>query len=54
MGFIKSTGDANVLNLKGQKFGDKYIKAISAGIKEAKTIDNCQFSNNRITDEGLR
>jgi hypothetical protein len=54
MGFIKSTGDANVLNLKGQKFGDKYIKAISAGIKEAKIIDNCQFSNNRITDEGLR
>jgi hypothetical protein len=33
MGFIKNNGDSNVLNLKGQKFGDKYIAAISAGIK---------------------
>lgn len=39
--------------MKGQKFGDKYIKAISAGLKETKMVESCQFSNNRLTDEGF-
>lgn len=53
MGFIKTSGDSNILNLKGQKFGDKYIKAICAGLKETKMVESCQFSNNRLTDQGF-
>ena len=32
MGLVKSNGDPSVLNIKGQKFGDKYIEAISIGL----------------------
>ena len=53
MGFIKNNGDASTVNLKGQKFGDKYIKAISAGLKETKMVESYQFSNNRLTDAGF-
>ena len=41
------------MNLKGHKLGDQYIKAISAGLKDAKLIENCEFSNNRLTDTGF-
>jgi hypothetical protein len=33
IGFIKSKGDSSILNIKGHKFGDKYIKAMSIGLK---------------------
>ena len=39
--------------MKGHKLGDRYIKAISAGLRDAKLIENCEFSNNRLTDAGF-
>ena len=34
MGLVKgSNSDASILNIKGHKFGDKYIEAISTGLK---------------------
>lgn len=42
-----------MISVKGQKFGDKYVKAISAGLKESKMIESCEFSNNRLTDAGF-
>ena len=53
MGLVKSNGDPSVLNIKGQKFGDKYIEAISTGLREAKLVEKCQLSNNRMTDQGF-
>lgn len=38
MGLVKSKGEFSVMNVKGQKFGDKYVKALSAGLKESKLI----------------
>lgn len=33
MGLVKNKGQPSIINIKGQKFGDKYIKAMSAGLK---------------------
>lgn len=33
MGLVKDQGDNSILSIAGQKFGDKYISAISAGLK---------------------
>ena len=41
------------MDLNGQKLGDKYIKIISAGLKDAKLIESYEFANNRLTDEGF-
>jgi hypothetical protein len=38
MGIVKFQGDANVLNLNNYSLGDKYIIALSAGLKKAKAI----------------
>lgn len=53
MGLVKNRGEVSVMNVNGQKFGDKYVKALSAGLKESKLIESCQFSGNRLTDSGF-
>jgi hypothetical protein len=53
MGLVKNRGEESVLNVKGQKFGDKYLKAVAAGLRECKLVESCEFSSNRITTRGF-
>ena len=38
MGLVKFQGDSNILNAKNYNLGDKYIIAMSSGLKKAKMI----------------
>ena len=53
MGLIKFQGDQNILNLNNYILGDKYIISLAAGLKNAKLIEKCYLSNNRITNKGM-
>ena len=50
---IKFQGENNILNLNNYNLGDKYIIAMSAGLKKAKLIEKCYLSFNRITNKGF-
>jgi hypothetical protein len=53
LGLVKSRGEANILNLTNYNLGDRYIIALAAGLKNAKSIERCLLGANRITDLGL-
>ena len=53
LGLIKYKGDPSILNLTKYNLGDKYISAMSAGLKQAKFIEKCFISFNRITNKGM-
>jgi hypothetical protein len=53
MGLVKCKGEPNILNLTNYNLGDRYIIALAAGLKNAKTIEKCLLGANRITDVGL-
>jgi hypothetical protein len=38
LGVVKFQGDTNIINLNNYNLGDKYIKALSAGLKRIKTV----------------
>ena len=52
LGLIKPRGEASVLNVNHYKLGDKYIEAMAAGLKDAKLIESCLLSKNRLTSKG--
>ena len=53
MGLVKSKGDICVLNVSDYNLGDKYLMALSAGIKKTKTLEKINLSGNRMTDISL-
>lgn len=53
MGLVKFQGDSNILNANNYNLGDKYIIAMSSGLKKAKMIEKCFLSSNRITNKGF-
>ncbi len=50
---VKFQGEASILNLNNYNLGDKYIIAMSAGLKRTKLIEKCYLSSNRITNKGF-
>lgn len=38
LGLVKSKGEATILNLTNYNLGDRYIMALAAGLKKAKTV----------------
>lgn len=42
-----------MLNVNNYNLGDKYIIALSAGLKKAKLIEKCLLSSNRLTNKGF-
>ena len=50
---VKCKGEANVLNVKDYNLGDRYVLALAAGLKKAKTVEKIYLSGNRITDLSL-
>jgi hypothetical protein len=53
MGLVKFQGESNILNASNYNLGDKYIIAMSSGLKKAKMIEKCFLSSNRITNKGF-
>lgn len=53
LGLVKSKGEANILNLTNYNLGDRYVIALSAGLRKAQAIEKCLLGANRITDVGL-
>jgi len=50
---VKFQGDFNIVNLSNYNLGDKYITALSSGLKKAKLIEKCLLSSNRMTNKGF-
>lgn len=53
LGLIKLKGEPSVLSVNNYNLGDKYVSALSAGFSDAKMLEKCLLSHNRITDKGL-
>jgi len=53
LGLVKSKGEANILNVNNYNLGDRYVLALAAGLKKARSIEKMYFSGNRITDISL-
>ena len=53
MGLVKNTGDICVLNVSDYNLGDRYIIALAAGLKKARTLEKMYLSGNRMTDLSL-
>jgi Leucine-rich repeat (LRR) protein len=53
LGLVKSKGDICVLNVADYNLGDRYIMALAAGLKKARTLEKIYLSGNRITDISL-
>jgi hypothetical protein len=53
LGLIKSKGDICVLNVSDYNLGDKYLMALAAGIKKARTLEKIHLCGNRMTDISL-
>ena len=50
---VKNKGDICVLNVSDYSLGDKYVMALSAGIKKTRTLEKIFMSGNRMTDIAL-
>ena len=53
LGLVKTKGLVNTLNVNNYNLGDKYVIALAAGLKNAKVVERCHLSANRITDIGM-
>lgn len=53
LGLVKSKGEANILNVKDYNLGDRYIIAMAAGLKKARSVEKMYLNGNRITDLSL-
>jgi len=53
MGFVKTKGDICVLNVSDYNLGDRYMIALAAGIKKARTLEKLYLGGNRMTDISL-